>query len=226
LLMICGAVVPLTVDQLDPSPPFARLKLSDTAAACALGCRNGSMRNAMARSSTAPPAGSFLRTLRDRGLPRRDARRNLGTKSELPATMTPATCPYVRRRLLLTWREAQCPHTPPKKGCETTGADPGPMDAQLGGRRQGGTAWPPCGGDARVTSAPAAPSPPLDLAMGKHGFSTRLGTPARRLQAGVPTAFDQPGGTLAVGGSAKGIWRDSRCVSDILYRHDQSDLQF
>ena len=37
LFTICGAVVPLTVVQLEPSPPFARLKLSDIVAACAFG---------------------------------------------------------------------------------------------------------------------------------------------------------------------------------------------
>ncbi len=45
-------------------------------------------------------------------------------------------------------------------------------------------------------------------------------------QAGVPTAIDQPGGTLAVGGSAEGIWQDSWRVGDILYRRNQSDRQF
>jgi hypothetical protein len=64
------------------------------------------------------------------------------------------------------------------------------------------------------------------VAMGQHGFSPRPGTLAKKLQAGVPTGFDQAGGTLAAGGPAGGIWRDSRLVGDILYRHNQADLQF
>jgi hypothetical protein len=46
------------------------------------------------------------------------------------------------------------------------------------------------------------------------------------LAARLPTGIDQPGGTLAVGGSAEGIRRDSRRAGDILYRHNHSDRQF